>query len=104
MNTSKVDFTSLQWESPAAGTRSKSIIRKGKKLRLVEFTRELIEQEWCVKGHTGYVLEGELEISFNTQAERFTAGDGILISGGERERHKARAISPTVKLVLVEDA
>ena len=104
MNKSRVDFTSLQWEAPAAGIRSKSIIRKGKKLRLLEFTREFIEHEWCVKGHTGYVLEGELEISFSTQAERFTAGDGIFILGGERERHRARAISRTVRLVLVEDA
>jgi hypothetical protein len=104
MNKSRVDFNALEWETPAAGMRSKSIIGNGKKLRLVELTREFVEREWCVEGHTGYVLDGELEISFGTQAERFTAGDGIFISGGERERHKARAITPSVRLALVEDA
>ena len=104
MNKTRVDFTSLEWEESAAGVRSKSIVQNGKKLRLVEFTGEFVEHEWCVKGHIGYVLEGELEISFGASAERFLAGYGIFISGGEQERHKARAISPSVRLILVEEA
>ena len=104
MSETRIDFASLQWEETAAGVRSKSIVREGKKLRLVEFTREFVEREWCVKAHAGYVLEGEFEISFSNRAERFTVGDGIFITGGEQERHKLRVLSATVRLLLAEEA
>jgi hypothetical protein len=101
----KVDFAALPWEEPAPGVRFKAMIRDGKRLRLVEFTNEFVERDWCLKGHTGYILQGELEITFNDETERFATGDGIFIAGGERERHRARVTGGTVaRLVLVEDA
>ena len=35
---------------------------------------------------------------------RFGPGDGFFVLGGEDERHKARALTPRVRLVLVEEA
>ena len=106
MRQMKADFAALRWEESAPGVRSKAIIRDGKRLRLVEFTNEFVERDWCLKGHIGYVLEGELEIAFNDETERFATGDGILIAGGERERHRARVAGggTVARLILVEDA
>ncbi|HEV7510108.1 MAG TPA: hypothetical protein VGO27_00315 [Candidatus Acidoferrum sp.] len=75
-----------------------------KKLCLVEFTSEFVEQDWCFKGHIGCILEGELDITFAGKTERFSAGDGIFIVGEEEERHKAKATGSVVRLLLVEDA
>jgi hypothetical protein len=49
MSKAKVDFASLPWEEPATGVRSKAVTRDGKKLRLVEFTSEFVEQDWCLE-------------------------------------------------------
>jgi quercetin dioxygenase-like cupin family protein len=105
MRQAKVDFAALPWEEMAVGARSKAFVRDGKKLRLVEFTNEFVEHEWCLKSHTGYVLEGEMEITFADRKEHLRAGDGIFIAGGERERHRARvAAGALLRLILVEEA
>ncbi len=104
MHKTRVDFAALSWKENAAGARSKEVTRNGKKLRLVEFTGEFIERDWCLKAHAGYVLEGEMEIIFATGAtERFVAGDGLIIGDAEGARHKARVAGAKVRLLLVED-
>lgn len=103
MSRIKVDFASLPWEENATGVRSKTVVRGSKKLRLVEFTNEFTEQEWCFKSHIGYVLEGDLEITFSNETERLSAGDGIFLSGGDEDRHKAKAVGSSARLMLVEE-
>lgn len=88
----KIDFSEIPWERPARGVKFKAVFRDGKKLRLVEFSSDFVEEDWCVKGHIGYVLQGELEISFADKSLRFSAGDGLFIIAGESEKHKARVI------------
>jgi quercetin dioxygenase-like cupin family protein len=71
-------------------------------VRLVEFTSEFVEREWCDKGHTGFVVAGELEIDFSGHVVRFPEGSALLIPAGSHHRHKARVLTPRVCLFLVE--
>lgn len=98
----KVNFSEIPWERPAPGVRFKAVSRDGRKLRLVEFTSDFLEPDWCTKGHVGYLLEGELEISFPDKSLRLSTGDGIFILPGESEKHKASVIGDKATLVLVE--
>jgi quercetin dioxygenase-like cupin family protein len=103
MPTFKVDFESLDWQSPLPGARSK-VYRDGpKQLRLVEITSEFVEPQWCEKGHVGFVLSGALEIDFRGQLVSYPEGSGIFIPPGPSGAHKARSVTPLVRLVLVED-
>jgi len=61
----KIDFKSMAWETPARGARFKAFEQGGRKLRLVEFSKEFVEPDWCTKGHIGYILEGQIEIDFD---------------------------------------
>ncbi len=99
----RIDFESMEWESPAVGVRFKVYEQNGKKLRLVEFAKEFVEPDWCTKGHIGYILEGEMEIDFDGKKEVFGPGDGVFIQAGEKHKHKARVLTDTVKAILVED-
>jgi len=72
-------------------------------VRLVELEGDGPEHDWCVTGHVGYVLQGELEIAFEDQTQRFTTGTGFFIRSGAGERHRPRAVSRRVVLLLVED-
>jgi quercetin dioxygenase-like cupin family protein len=103
MEQHKIVFESMAWESPAVGVRFKAYEQGGKKLRLVEFSRDFVEPDWCTKGHIGYILEGQIEIDFNGKAVLFGKGDGVFIPAGEQHKHKAKVLTDTVKIILMED-
>ncbi len=99
----KVDFESIDWEIPMNGARYKPYSYEGKRLRLVEFTKDFKEPNWCSKGHIGYILEGEMEINFDGEIVHFSSGDGVFIPEGEEHKHMAKVLTDVVKLILVED-
>ena len=99
----QVDFKTMLWKTPADGVRFKAFEQDGRKLRLAEFTKEFVEADWCTKGHIGYVLEGRMEIKFNGKVIMFGPGDGLFIPVGEKHKHKAKVLTDTLKIVLVED-
>lgn len=99
----KIDFESMAWEEPAAGVRFKAYEQGGRKLRLVEFGKEFIEQDWCTKGHIGYILEGQIEIDFDGKVIIFGPGDGVFIPAGEEHKHKGRVLTDIAKVILVEE-
>ena len=99
----KVDFKSTPWETPVVGVRFKIYKQGDKQLRLVEFTNEFVEPDWCTKGHIGYILEGQLEVNFDGRVVIFNPGDGLFIPAGEEHKHMAKVLTDVVKLILVED-
>jgi len=99
----KIDFESMPWESSTAGVKFKAYEHNSRKLRLVELTRELVEPDWCTKGHIGYVLEGKLEVSLDGKVIVFGPGDGMFISPGEKHKHKGRVLTDVVKIIMAED-
>lgn len=99
----RVLFDSLEWQSSIHGARFKAFCSGTKQLRLVEFTNEFVEPEWCEKGHIGFVIQGELEIDFRGRLVRYPEGSGIFIPAGSASAHKARLITPVALLFLVED-
>jgi quercetin dioxygenase-like cupin family protein len=99
----KVDFESMEWETPVAGVRFKAFEKTGRKLRLVEFAKEFVEPDWCAKGHIGYILEGKIEIDFNGESIVFGPGDGVFIPAGSEHKHKGKVLTDVVKAILVED-
>ena len=98
-----IDFESLPWESPLPGARFKVYRQEGKQLRLLEFSAEFVEPDWCERAHAGFVLEGTLQVDFDSRMVVYPQGSGIFIPGGSAAAHKARSITPVVRLLLVED-
>lgn len=98
-----INFGSLKWESALPGARFKTYREGARQIRLLEFSSDFVEPAWCEKGHIGYVLEGTLEVDFNGRVEVYPQGSGLFISAGSAAAHKARSVTPVVRLVLVED-
>ncbi len=84
------------------GVRHKERLFQDKKLRLVEYSKEM-EPHWCEKGHIGCILQGQIEIEFTSGVQVFKAGDGVIIPNGPDHRHKARVLSGTVRAIFIED-
>ncbi len=103
MDAHKILFDELAWQSPQAGARFK-VFRAGRRqVRILELSPEFVEPEPCTKGHAGLVLSGELEIQFADRVIRFAEGSAFLIPAGAEHAHKAQALTPLVRLFLVED-
>lgn len=102
MSVYRIDFDAMDWECPAEGVRFKVARSGDTQVRLVEFTPALSHPEWCRVGHAGYVLEGTLEVTFYEEVIRYEAGDGLILPPGEAHKHIPRAITDTVRLLLVE--
>ncbi len=105
MDAAAVSFawSAIEWETPAPGVRSKSVIRGSKKLRLVEFTADFVEPDWCTRGHAGLVLEGEMELNVDGRVVRLRAGDALMVPSGEAYRHRHHGTIATTRLFLVEE-
>lgn len=99
----RVVFDSVEWQAPMRGARFKVVPIGPRRIRLVEFTNEFEEPQWCERGHVGLVLQGELEIDFQGGIVRYPEGTGIAIPAGPSHGHKARSVTPLSRLFLVED-
>jgi quercetin dioxygenase-like cupin family protein len=99
----RVLFESLDWQNTMPGMRFKAHCDGNKQVRLLEFTSEFVEPDWCEKGHIGLVLKGELEIDFHGRLARYPEGSVIFIPCGAASGHKARSITDVTQLFLVDD-
>lgn len=98
----RIDFEAIPWESPITGVRQKAIEHGGKRIRLVEYSREM-PPHWCEKGHYGFILEGRFEIEFDGGTHIFEAGEGVFIPDGLEHRHRATVLTDLVRVIFVED-
>jgi len=99
----RIDFDGIPWKSPMKGVRHKIVSEGTRRLRLVEYSKEM-EPHWCEKGHVGYLLDGRFEIRFDNAVLTFGPGDGIFIPAGREHRHMGKVLSDFVRVVFVEDA
>jgi len=96
-------FEAIAWEAPAPGLRTKTVVRGGTKLRLVEFGANFVEPDWCTRGHNGLVLEGEMELDVDGRVVRLRAGDALMVPDGQEHRHRHHATIATTRLFVVEE-
>ena len=103
MEQNRILFEQMDWQDGIHGARFKLHRTDGQQIRLLELAAEFVEPDWCEKAHTGYVLEGELEIDFRGSLVRYPAGSALCISGGAENSHKARSLTPVTRIFLVEE-
>ncbi len=103
VNDGAILFDRMKWEMPQSGVQCKVFRDGSRQLRLVEFSWEFVEADWCMKGHIGFVLSGDLEIDFSGRVVQFPEGSALVIPPGEPHTHKARAVTETVRLFLIEE-
>ncbi|AYA15074.1 cupin domain-containing protein [Streptomyces alfalfae] len=98
-----IDFDAIPWEKwhkPGADGRVKIAYTQGMRARLMELPAGFDEQEWCTRGHQGYVLQGEFTIHFDDRSVPCRPGMGFLIPGEERHRSQGAEGEPTVVFVI----
>ncbi len=97
-----INFVSVPWQTPMANGRHKVIKHGDMRLRLLECRGEL-EPPWCEKGYIGYILEGQLEITFENERLVYNSRDRVLIPSWREHKHSVRVLSEVVRVVFVEE-
>lgn len=100
--TYKIQFDQLEWIEMGDGMRFKRFQQGELQLRLVEWDRSMLHPNWCLKGHIGYMLEGEVEIDIAGKVFTYTKGDVILLPEGEEHKHRPKVLTEKVQFFAVE--
>lgn len=98
-----VDFEVLEWQrwdKPGAVGRVKLLETQGKRFRLLELPEGFDEENWCLRGHDGYVLQGEFTVLFRGQEVRCRAGMAFCIPDGTEHRSRGSQSGQTVVVVV----
>lgn len=98
----RLALDALPWETPLPRLRKKAIERDGVRFRIMEFEAGFEEPDWCRRPHRGLLLSGRLEIAFPGGTEVLEAGEALDIPAGEPHRHKARPLTDTARLFLID--
>ncbi len=98
----KVQLDALDWISVGDDIRYKCYENGAHQIRLVEFGKNMIHPEWCIKGHFGYVLQGKLELEFTSSREVYESGDAIFVPDGIEHKHRPKVLSDKVVFFSVE--
>ena len=103
MDKNLIKFENIEWDKPNPGVRQKIYSDGKKRLRLIQFNDEFIENDWCLKGHIGFVLNGEMRIDFNGTIKKYKKGDGLWIKQGDDSKHKVMIEKgERIELILFE--
>lgn len=98
-----VRFASTALAPEAPGIASRAVDVEGVRWALVEYEPEVLREEWCTEGHSGYVLEGAITYEFADGGEplALSAGDGFTLPDGGGG-HRGRAGTVGARLFLID--
>jgi len=88
------------WSKPGANGQVKIFRSNGKRLRLLELPPSFDEQQWCLIGHQGFVIEGRFTIIFDDASFDCSPGMAFSIPDGVRHRSKGAPNSRTIVFVV----
>lgn len=98
-----IDFPSIEWEKwdkPGAVGRVKIVNTQGKRFRMLELPAGFDEENWCLRGHDGYVLEGEFTVLFADREVPCRPGMSFCIPDGVEHRSRGSQSGQTVVVVV----
>lgn len=105
INLGGIDFPNMEWskwEKPGADGRVKMCFIGNKRIRLLELPPGFNEEHWCLKGHVGYVLQGEFTIHYEDRSVSCSPGMGFVIPDGDPHRSQGMESSKTLVYVIDE--
>ena len=97
-----IRFDELPWEPLGEHARQKQIVAQHRTVRLLQLDDGFHEPDWCRKSHLGYVVAGELQLTFADRAETVRTGDALILTGGVEGRHRAAVVRGPVTVFLIE--
>jgi hypothetical protein len=100
-----VQLSAAEWEDDAPGIRARAVQGvDGRRFAIVEYGPEAARDDWCLDGHYGIVLDGEIEYRFVDGSEplRVPAGEALWLVGGGPAHQGHNVASGATTLFLID--
>lgn len=94
-------FEEQDWIETSPGIRQKGFESEGHRFRLVEYAVDARHDEWCARGHLGYVLDGAIEFEMPDQKILVKTGEAFYVPEGDP--HRARNVAPVPSRFFLAD-
>ncbi len=98
----KIQFEQMEWVEVGDGMRFKRFQQDELQLRLVEWDKAMVHPNWCLKGHVGYMVEGEVEIDIAGKVFNYKKGDVFVLPDGEAHKHRPKVLTEKAQFFAVE--
>ena len=95
----------VDWADDAPGIRVRAVEGvDGRRFAVVEYGPGAAREDWCLDGHYGMVLEGEIEYRFDDGSPplRVSAGDALWLAGGGPAHQGRNAARTATTLFLID--
>lgn len=98
----KVTFDELAWIDVGDSMKFKRYQQGDWQIRLVQWGKDMKHEDWCIKGHYAFVIDGAAEITFADRTEVYEPGDAIFIPEGEEFKHRPKVLTNSFTFFSVE--
>jgi quercetin dioxygenase-like cupin family protein len=92
------------WADDVPGIRARETHELGRRWAIVEYEPRARREEWCLDGHAGFVLEGQVEYEFSDDESPLLASEGDAFTLATGRGHRGRNTRDSVaRLFLIDD-
>lgn len=94
----------LSWADDVPGIRAREAQEQGRRWAIVEYGPQARREEWCLDGHAGFVLEGQVEYEFSDQEHAMVVSSGDAFTLATGRGHRGRNTGDSIaRLFLIDD-
>jgi quercetin dioxygenase-like cupin family protein len=99
-----ITLQSTAWADDVPGIRAREIHEEGRRWAIVEYAPHARREEWCLDGHAGFVLEGQVEYEFSDDEEAMVVSEGDAFTLATGRGHRGRNTRDSAStLFLIDD-
>lgn len=97
-----VPFSETALEPQAPGIAARAVPINGVRWAVVQYEPDILREQWCHEGHSGFVIEGEVVYEFEDGRQPLAAhaAQGFTLAGGSG--HRGRSGPNGVRLFLID--
>lgn len=98
----KINFENMPWEEVLPGFKQKKVLEGNTIIRLVELDAGFVEDGWCMKEHSGYIIKGKLIVQIENKETIFEKGHALLLLKNTKHRINMLKATSGVEFILFE--
>lgn len=101
---SVIALASTPWADDVPGIRACETHEHGRRWAIVEYAPHARREEWCLDGHAGFVLEGQVEYEFSDGERAMLVSEGDAFTLATGRGHRGRNTRDSIaRLFLIDD-
>jgi quercetin dioxygenase-like cupin family protein len=99
-----IELQSTPWADDVPGIKARETHEHGRRWAIVEYEPGARREEWCLDGHAGLVLEGQVEYEFSDDEPAMLVSEGDAFTLATGRGHRGRNTGDgAATLFLIDD-